>query len=845
MPFVGREQVLGQAIDALGEAAEGRGSVVVFSGEPGIGKTRAAEMLAREATRNRSRVAFGYCRAESEAPPLWPFAQLARELFLKAPLLDRAREQFPELAVVLPELAAANGGRRDYSASSAALDAPKYPLFDAFVRLFARATDDVPSLLLVLDDLHQADAATLELANYLSDEIARTRILLVATVRDFEASRSAYLARLVGHGNSTRIPLPRLEQAEVASYLELLLGNADRAVSRTVFEKSEGNPFFMTELARQIRRAADQSQALEIPASAREIVRQRVAKLDIAARGALSIAAVIGRTFHLGVLQSASGRAPDALMASLDEAVESGVITPARGSLTEFSFGHELLRDVLYDALDKGERRRYHARVGIVLEERAAAGEVVPAADLAYHFRSALPASDPRKTVTHCVEAAKEATSVYAYADAERFIICAREATELLEAPSPRLRIRLMLQQALLTLAHSADAYGLIQQVLKLSREHRAADSFARAAMLLDPHPGFGPTHGARLALEEALEALPPDASLRAAVMARLSISAPLAYDAAASQAQLAAAESLAQSSPAILDRYSTIQARLYLYGGPGFERVADSALRAFSNVCREHPSLLVVPPLLMELHRALHALQRGDLVTMERAVERGARRGHLVNIDLHWHFRRFRALALVNAGERAEGAAVLVALHLTARQESVTYAELLCCFDEVVVLAAHSSVFDSRWAAALEPDPDDPPSIWSIKVRALAAAGMAGEALAALELVPPERLAALPRDRDYLGTLGALARAALALNAREYCVALLALLAPHRGMFAAHLSFLCEGSVSQLLGLLASAVGLRSEARANFEAALVECERAGLENCAAEVRLQLAQLDE
>ena len=137
--------------------------------------------------------------------------------------------------------------------------------------------------------------------------------------------------------------------------------------------------------------------------------------------------------------------------------------------------------------------------------------------------------------------------------------------------------------------------------------------------------------------------------------------------------------------------------------------------------------------------------------------------------------------------------------------------------------------------------DPDDPPNIWALKVRTLSAAGHASEAQRQLAEVSPAQLAALPCDRDHLGTLGALTRAALALDAREYLEALVPLLTPYADLFATNIAFYCEGSGGQLLGLIAARLGRVAEAQQLLSDAIEHSERRGLRACAAQARLELA----
>ena len=153
-------------------------------GEPGIGKTRAVEMLASEAAEAGVPVAWGYCREVGDTPPLWPFAQLVRELLTKVPL-DPADAQFrslmPQLKRVLPELADATAFQQDRS-DARSTQVARYKIFDATASVLAMAARHTPCVL-ILDDLHRADPASLELFRYLIDELAITRIALYGTVR--------------------------------------------------------------------------------------------------------------------------------------------------------------------------------------------------------------------------------------------------------------------------------------------------------------------------------------------------------------------------------------------------------------------------------------------------------------------------------------------------------------------------------------------------------------------------------------------------------------------------------------------------------------------------------------
>jgi eukaryotic-like serine/threonine-protein kinase len=840
-PFVGREPLLRRMRSLLQAASAGHGSACVLIGEPGIGKTRSVEMLEREALANGVLVGWGYCRETGDTPPLWPFAQLARDVLARFPIAllgEQLGAAAAELSRLLPELGAVQPPELTKTPAKLAYDrAGKHRIFDAITRLFALASEHT-ACMLVLDDLHRADSASLELLRYWIDELPRRRVLVLATMRKPLEPKNPYLSEVLGHRNCERIELGPLHESDVRTYVAALLDDPDGALGGAVSSKSEGNPFFMVELARQLRDAerAD-PRLLSVPAAALDLVRQRVAGLDEEARGVLSCAAVIGRSFELPVLQAVTGRDASVLMASVDRALASELLRAASDSQTGFVFAHELLREALYDALAPAERRGLHLRVAQALEQRASA--LLPG-DLAYHYHAALPEGDLRKTVQACSDAAGAAALVFANREVVRHLRHALEALDMIEGGSPRMRMALLLRQAMFARADSASEFmRSVAEVMRVAREQKSGVFLAYAALLLDPHAGFPPMLRSRQALEDALSLLPThDTELRAAVLARLATTAPAAYDAKQSGLLAARARELCVDSPALVGINAVYGAQLYLLGGPAQPEQASALLREHTRLCEQNPSILSVAPLLLDVHRAIVALQHGELASMAVALERCAARCRELNHhEMTWHVERFVTVARINAGDLPAGAAALASLHRRADQERVRGTDWFCAYDRAVILGRPIELPEH----ALALDADDPPSVWSMRVRALTAAGLLEHARAALHRVAAADLAALPCDRDYLGTLGALTRAALALRDQAYMEALYALLSPYPQLFAAHISFFCEGSVSQLLGMLAAALGQPSAAIVHFEAAIANSDAAGLAHCAAEARLELA----
>jgi hypothetical protein len=350
---------------------------------------------------------------------------------------------------------------------------------------------------------------------------------------------------------------------------------------------------------------------------------------------------------------------------------------------------------------------------------------------------------------------------------------------------------------------------------------------------------------GARAALDDALGVLPDEErALRAAILARRATSAPDAYDFERSEQQVASACALIGDEKTPVARYTALNARLYLRGGPAHRAEANACMQELRALCEQYSRLLTLPPAFIELHRAITSQQDGDLLAQDTALVRCEKLARAVGgRELLWHAQRFAAHALINVGEGDRGIANLQELHRRASEDSLLGVELLCVYDREVVMRSASDPAHKSEGAVLAPDPADPPSIWSIKVRALAARADRREAHVALSMVPAEQLARLPCDRDYLGTLGSLVHAALSVSALDYMAALYELLAPYDNHFAAHVTFSCQGSVAQLRGMLAHRLGRRDDAISLLKLGNELCERAGFKLSAEQARLELAAL--
>jgi DNA-binding SARP family transcriptional activator/tetratricopeptide (TPR) repeat protein len=377
--FVGRERELGELERALLATAAGNGATVLVSGEAGIGKTRLASELATGARARGFEVVVGRC-----------LDLIGTELTYQ-PFADALRPHVPQLPWA--------EGRSARSQLS---------VFEETLALIANLAGSAP-LLLVLEDLHWADASTLDLVVFLAHNLDRRRVLLLATYRSDEPSSTARLRRLaegVGRSGSAHfVELGPLEREEVTALLAARAATpTPTALAEAIVARSEGNPFFAEEL---LAAAADESG--ELPRGLRDLLLRRVARLDRRTQGILRLAAAAGRDVGYPLLRAAAALPEGDVRESLRRGVEHDVLVADRAGGT-FRFRHALLAEAIYETLLPGEREELHAR----LAEELAGGDVA-AAELAPHWAAAGRAAE---ALAASVEAAREAEAVFGWAEA-------------------------------------------------------------------------------------------------------------------------------------------------------------------------------------------------------------------------------------------------------------------------------------------------------------------------------------------------------------------------------------------------------------------------------------------
>jgi predicted ATPase len=540
-PFVGREAELAALAADLDAAIAGRGGVVLLAGEPGIGKTRLARELASLAAARGVLVLWGRCWEGEGAPAFWPWVQVVRA-YIQASAPAALRQDLGAGAPDITQLVPAVSERLPGVPVPPPMEpeAARFRLFDSLAG-FLRAAAGRQPLLLVLDDLHWADALSLALLRFVSRELEHARLLVVGCYRHTEVDQApalmAAVADLSRGQRHRRLPLGGLDQPEVASFVASVAGVApSAALAAAVYRQTDGNPFFVTEvvrlLASQGRLDAGSATVLGgglpegISEGVKAVVAERLGRLSHDCQQVLEVAAVVGRDFELRVLQPACGMDGDQLLGLLEEAEAARVIEPVPGGLGRWWFAHGLVREVLYESLPAARRMRLHGLVGQALEASYAADPGPHLAELAHHFVAAAPTGQVARAVRAATLAGRHALEVLAWEDAAGLFERALAALELAEQPDQRQRCELLLAlgEARMAASDVAAARAAYQQAGELARQLGWPEALARAGLGLGLESTVGIVDPVEVGLlQQALAALGEgDSLLRARVLARL-----------------------------------------------------------------------------------------------------------------------------------------------------------------------------------------------------------------------------------------------------------------------------------------------------------------------------------
>jgi hypothetical protein len=487
----GREEALGLLRDALAQAAAGRGRLALVSGEPGIGKSALASVIARDAEAVGAVVTWGRAWEFAEAPPYFPVMPCLRALELSP-----RQDAFQLWESVASALAACDG----------------FPVW-------------------IIEDLHAADLGTLDLLTFLAHPLRSMRVLVVATARDKDPRlterMSQRLTRMSREGLDVR--LPSLGQRDVAAVIETTIGRpVPSDLVRRIIDLTSGNPLFVVECARVFKTAGGVEGTLgSLPPSVRQVVRDRVAPLPIGTREALACGAVLGREFSAATIAHMQGSLPARVIDTLLAALRAGIVVELRPGL--FAFSHAIVRDAVEDAISPDDLAGLHGRADAALSALVETPDVL--GERARHALAALRGEQPAAAPSDSPAQSALALTARAVEILEReqafdrlFELLQRvdEARSAGLLPPPSADEHLSFARVAREAGRSDVMRRICQAVVTKARAARDGDTFARAALLhaSEVRPGVV-DRSERGLLEEALR-LVESGALACRVLARL-----------------------------------------------------------------------------------------------------------------------------------------------------------------------------------------------------------------------------------------------------------------------------------------------------------------------------------
>jgi DNA-binding CsgD family transcriptional regulator len=456
--FVGRAHELAALTTRFEAAVAGAGGVALIAGEPGIGKTRLARAFTDDAVKSGALVLWGRCYEGEWSPPFAPWVEAIGGFVRAAP--ERVREALgptapqgaSSIAQIVPDLAPLVADLPALVALGPAEERAR--LYDAVVRFFIRLSEDQP-LVVVLDDLHWADRATLDLLRHVVYFAAHARLLLVGTYRDLELGPdhplTAILPVLRREAGAAPLALKGLDADEVAALLGVAGDGWNATLARAVFEETNGNPFFIEELLRhlvdEVKIVAGREgwtapaglagiEDLGIPEGIRQVVTRRLARLSTDAERLLTHAAVFTGGFDFPVLQALTDLPEEALLDAIDEALAARLIQPLPDGQERYDFVHAIVRHTLTESWSPSRRVRLHRRAAEALARTANGRSRERAAELAVQYHRSLSLPGAEAGLPYALAAADQARRGHAGDSVVRFLRIARDLAADGDAPT-------------------------------------------------------------------------------------------------------------------------------------------------------------------------------------------------------------------------------------------------------------------------------------------------------------------------------------------------------------------------------------------------------------------------
>jgi tetratricopeptide (TPR) repeat protein len=501
--FVGREPELGALQKLLDGAVAGRGRLVFITGEPGQGKTSLSNEFLRRAAGQHPHfmMARGHCieqygSSEAYLPILEAFGALlrsdAREL-----LRQTLRSCAPVWCLQFPS--AFPGPEEREQLRQEAVGATKERMLREMSDCLGELASQAP-VVLVLEDLHWADAYTIDLLRHLGNAVGNKRLLLIGTYRpeDVDVSNHPlknYKSEMEAHDQCEELALGVLGHEHIVSYLDVRFAPNDfsRRLADLILDKTHGHALFATRLAQYLAERGDVVRSdsgwtlarelskvdMEVPLSVLSMIRRRIEALDEDDRRALRHASVGGEEFLSVVVAGSLGADPLDLEERLDRLARAHRLIRARGEeelpdgvvATRYAFSHALYQNVLYGDMVAQRRRDLHCRVGDLLEQHYGGDTAQVASQLAMHFERG---RDFVRAVSYLTLVGDNSARVYANAGAAEHYTRALELVKRLPpGEQAEAALRLHLKRGAVEMARSRfeEAQDDFKRVIEGARE--------------------------------------------------------------------------------------------------------------------------------------------------------------------------------------------------------------------------------------------------------------------------------------------------------------------------------------------------------------------------------------
>ena len=477
--LIGREQELDVIARGLRDAECGRARTVLLGGEAGIGKSRVLAAALDRARAGGAVVLLGGCIGLAEGSlPFAPIVEALRPYIRDLEGMDGRDGESPDGVPrrALSAVGAALGMLTDYpvAASAGAEMRPEWArsrMYEAFLDLLRRLAADGP-VVLAIEDLHWADDSTRELLAFLVRNAQAERLLLLVTFRSDELTRRHpllfWLAEADRQPGVERIELRRLDRGDVARQLNSILGHsAGPGLIASVYERSEGNPFFAEELI------AAGVEGRGLPPTLREVLQARLAHVSESTLRLLGVAAVVGRKVDHDLLARLSEMDERELYDALEEAVAAQLIVVDESVVMErYEFRHALTAEAAAEAVLPNQRRRLHVTIAEHLEKAPPPGRHGGAeaaghlAEIAHHW---FEARELPRALDSAIKAGEAAASSGAFVEAFRQYERAVELWDVV--PSPEEIAGIDRIELLRRTAQAGQLSGEFMQAVALLRE--------------------------------------------------------------------------------------------------------------------------------------------------------------------------------------------------------------------------------------------------------------------------------------------------------------------------------------------------------------------------------------